>query len=348
MQRASRPTRGWPRLAFVLALAAALSAGGAGDASALSVRLDFSFDEAGLFDDPDARNAMAAAAGLFEGFADSLDAISPGGVDTWDAIFSDPSTGDVISLTDLSVGADEVIVFAGARELSGSVLGLGGPGGFSATGTQEFLESVVARGEAGALESPATDFGPWGGSVAFNSLTNWHFGLDTAGLDTGEFDFLSVAAHELAHVFGFGTSAVWDAFVEGQNFTGPAATAEFGGDVPLASDEAHFAEGTASDGEEALMDPSFTSGTRKLPTPLDSAVFQDLGWENATALEGAVAVPEAERGLLVAGALLLLVGVLSTRRASPRRRGEGLPPQPPPPAQRRGLLRSRGSVRAIG
>jgi len=347
MPRACRSGRGWPRLLCALVLGALLSAG-ARDAAALTVTLDFSFDSAGFFDDPDARAAMAAAAGLFEGFADSLDAISPGGLDTWDALFSDPGTGTLLSLTDLSVAADEVIVFAGARDLPGSALGQGGPGGFSVTGTQEFVDTVVGRGQAGALASPATDFGPWGGSVAFDSGTAWHFGLDPMGLDAGEFDFLSVAVHELAHLFGFGTSAVWDAFVSGQSFTGPAAAAEHGGAVPLASDLAHFANGTTSDGQEAAMDPSIAPGTRKLPTALDVAVFEDLGWQNATALESAVAVPEAERGLLVAGALLLLAGILSTRRAGPHRRDEGLPPRPPPGARRRGLPRSRGSVRAIG
>jgi len=351
MRRASRAARGWARPVLVLGLAAALLAAGARDAAALSVTLDYTFDSGGFFDDPDARTAMEAAAGFFEGFADSLDAISPGGVDTWDALFSDPATGNTLSLTDLPVAADEVIVFAGARDLPGSALGVGGPGGFSATGTQEFLEAVVTRGQAGVLDSPATDFGPWGGSVAFDSLTAWHLGLDTAGLDAGEFDFLSVAVHELAHLFGFGTSAVWDAFVDAaaSTFTGPAAAAEHGGDVPLASDLAHFAEGTTSEGQETAMDPSIAPGTRKLPTALDAAVFQDLGWEDAGALQDAMAtVPEAERGLLVAGALLLVVGLLSTRRAAPRRRGGGLPPPGPRPAPRRGLPRSRGSVRAIG
>ena len=43
--------------------------------------------------------------------------------------------------------------------------------------------------------------------------------------------------------------------------------------------EPHLAEGLTDDGQEAVMDPTIKTGTRKLPTPLDFAVLDDIGWQ---------------------------------------------------------------------
>src|SRR5207248_2680485 len=50
------------------------------------------------------------------------------------------------------------------------------------------------------------------------------------------------------------------------------------GDVPLATDLAHWAEGTRDDGVGVAMDPQLTVGTRRLLTPLDYAGLDDIGW----------------------------------------------------------------------
>jgi hypothetical protein len=267
-------------LGYLIAALVVLAGPGARAASALTISLDYSLDTNGFFGSAAARDALERAVDYYEAFTDTLSAITPGGVNSWNANFTHPGTGVVHSIADLSVAADEIIVFAGGRSLGGS-LGVGGPGGFSASGTASFLDSVVGRSQPGALGPPAgrTDFGPWGGAISFDTGASWHFGLTTAGLDAGEADFLSVALHELGHLLGFGTVPSWNNLVSGGSFTGAGAVAVFGGNVPLDGGAAHWADGTPSGGQPTLMDPSLVLGTRALLTELDYAGLEDIGWQ---------------------------------------------------------------------
>jgi hypothetical protein len=286
--------RGW---GFVLAAVSGLA--GAGPASAINITLDYSYDTNNFFASQASRDALELAASYYETFGDTLAAITPGGVNSWNANFTHPGTGLAQSIANLAVGADEIVVFAGGRDLPGTTLGVGGPGGFSAGGTQSFLDAVVGRGQPGALGPAAsrTDFGPWGGGISFDTGTSWHFGLTTTGLDAGEADFLSVALHELAHLLGFGIVPSWSNQVSAGTFTGAESVAIFGVAVPLHGDTAHWAEGTLSGGLSTLMDPTLLLGARTLLTPLDYAALFDLGW--------VVPLPEPSAGALLAiGALL--------------------------------------------
>lgn len=266
----------------VFVLAALFALAGGRPASAITITLDYSLDTNGFFASQAARDALELAASYYETFTDALAPITPGGVDTWTATFTHPGTGVAHGIADLVVGGDEVIVFAGGRGLGGPA-GVGGPGGFSASGTASFLEAVVGRGQPGAFGPAAsrTDFGPWGGALAFDTSLAWHFGLDTAGLDAGEADFLSVALHELGHLLGFGLVPSWTNLVSGGEFTGTSAFAANGGNVPLHGDGLHWADGTTSGGLETVMDPSILLGTRELLTALDWAGFEDMGWDLA-------------------------------------------------------------------
>ena len=228
------------------------------------------------------RRALLESAGttLTQRLNDSLTAITPGGGDTWSAVFSHPGTGAGTTLSNLTIPADTIIVYAGGRELGGT-LGVGGFGGFSGVGSPTFINSLT-RGQAGARLAPAsqTDFGPWGGAVTFDITTNWFFGATTAGMTGSQSDFLSVAQHELAHLLGFGTASSFSRLVSGGAFTGAASQAQYdlGGAVPLA-DAGHWANGLLDGGQEAALDPSLTNGTRKLMTELDFAGLDDLGWD---------------------------------------------------------------------
>ena len=109
----------------------------------------------------------------------------------------------------------------------GGALGIGGPGGYSISGSQAFIDNVVARGQSGALAAIPTDFGPWGGSISFdNSSTSWYFDSDVNTVEsfTG-FDFFSVAVHELGHLLGAGTSDSGTRYLSGSTFVGPNAAA---------------------------------------------------------------------------------------------------------------------------
>ncbi len=256
-----------------------------------TITIDYSLDTNNFFDSQEKMDLLQSAAdSLASRLTDSLAAIEPGpsgfGFDnTWTADFNHPGTGSPQSITDLTIAADTLVVYAGGRDLAGSTVGFGGPGGYSSSGTQAFLDLVASRGQSGALDSPATDFGPWGGAITFDTGTNWFFGTTTAGLDGDETDFLSVAEHELAHLLGLVTADSWDTYVSGSSFTGTASVAEYGSNVPLNGDAAHWARDTMSDGRDATMTPTLLNGTRGLFTSLDYAALDDIGWDLAAPVD---------------------------------------------------------------
>jgi len=163
---------------------------------------------------------------------------------------------------------------------------------------------VKARGQAGALQSPPTDFGPWGGAIAFNSSTSWYFDPNPATDESfSGFDFYSVALHELGHVLGIGTALSWETPITGNQFTGTAVVATHGGSVTVTSDHGHWASGVTGlwpDGtsHDAAMTPSIASATRKRFTDLDMAGLSDVGWQ--------VVVPEPASFALVGSVVVLL------------------------------------------
>lgn len=278
----------------------------AATARAITIQFDYSFDTSNFFtSNPTAKTDLEAAAQFFDThLTDTLTAISPDSSNTWTAKFFNPSTGVSASVDNLSIAQNEIVVYVGAEDLGSGVLGEGGPGGFSSS--QSFFETVEARGQSGALDSPPTDFGPWGGSVSFGTNVNWYF--DTNPSTTEAFgtqsDFYSVALHELGHVLGIGTAGSWSTDVSGTNFIGPASEAAFGGPVPLDNLSSHWADGTmstiygTSTSQEAAMSPALTDGTRKVFTTLDIAGLQDVGWTLA-------AVPEPPTVWLAAAALFM-------------------------------------------
>jgi len=254
------------------------------DRTLLSVQFvfDYSYDTSDFFGDP-ARQAVLeqAAADLGHRLFDRLDDLTATGSNTWSADFIDPGSGDLVSETDLVVPSDSLYVFVGSRDLDQGDVGRGGYGGFSATGDPAWRERVEARGQGGALLPGPTDFGPWGGSVTFDTQANWHFGITSAGLDSGEVDFYSVAIHELGHLMGIsGSNVSWSRWIIESEFEGTASLVEFDGvgSVPLDVDEGHWGEGITDNGQEAAMDPSLNNGVRKEFTDLDFAGLVDLGW----------------------------------------------------------------------
>jgi hypothetical protein len=251
----------------------------------IQIQFDYSYDTNGFFTDPIRRDVMQAVADSFEPYLmDDLLAITPGGANRWDAGFFHPATGDWYETSGGTVPADTLIVYVGGRDLEGGALGQAGPGGYSARGTQSFLNAVTTRGEGTTSGASATDFGPWGGSAAFDTGTTWYFDPDPSTDEsfTG-YDFYSVAAHEIGHVLGFGTSDSWANLIVGGDFTGTASTALYGGSVPLAAD-AHWYYSTQSTiggvgSFEVSMDPNIGSRQRKRFTDLDFAGLDDLGWD---------------------------------------------------------------------
>jgi hypothetical protein len=274
-----------------------------GAGAKLTLEIDYSLDTNGFFlpaatnpfgfDGDAAKAQLQRAANLFaDRFVDDLSAITPrigmGGVEyTWTPEVRHPATGADQQVGNIMIPANVIKVYAGGRSLSGTTLGVGGAGGWGASGFDEWFEEIEGRGQAGALAVPQTDVAPWGGSITFDSVgTNWHFGATTSGIGLKS-DFYSVAVHELAHLLGIGTAGSWQALAAGGTFLGPKSVAANGAPVTLSPDGAHWANltnstvGASGPTQEVAMDPSITQGTRKRFTVLDWAGMDDLGWDLA-------------------------------------------------------------------
>jgi hypothetical protein len=278
---------------FLLVLLVAL--GSVRGAWGLEILFDYSYDAGGFFAAQDRRDALESAASLLEGLiTDDLSAITPGGPNaSWTATFVNPYNGGDASEVNRTIQANKMVVYVGGHDLPGNEVGFGGPGGYESFGSTAWNTTVSTRGQAGASSTLATDFGPWGGSIAFDTTggdgqaRNWHFGIPTAPTP-GSTDFYTTAVHELTHVLGFGISNSWKTYVNpGKTFyNGPASTARYGSAVPLIAggDGSHWLEGLQSTSTwtgltaEAAMDPTQNLGARKTLTQLDLAALQDIGW----------------------------------------------------------------------
>ena len=229
---------------------------------------------------PEALGTLEFAARAYESFADNLLAIPA--TPSWTATFVNPDSGSSgFGLSNLTVAEDTVRVYVGGHQLHDNQLALAGPGGPS---------GFFARGQGDVVSANATDYAMWGGSIAFTTsppIGSWYFGL--AEPAPGQIDFLSVATHELAHIFGFKRGGVPSFFnnISGDQFYGPEAVNLYGGPVLLFSDngiwEEHWADDTTSppytEELETALDRAVVLGSRTLLTPLDYAALKDIGWQ---------------------------------------------------------------------
>jgi hypothetical protein len=294
-------------------------------AGAINVTIDYTYDGSnffgagnplGLFAGLQAKATMEAAANFFSNLAtDSLSVIQTpapfqsatfdGSVTwQWTADFENPSSGVDTMLTDLTIPANQYRIYVGARSLTGSEAGHGGPGGINpsqpvSTGgftpaeidqinqiNDEFNTELTSRHKQ-------SGFVDWGGAIAFNANNSWHFNYTTPQ-ESGQNDFYSVALHELGHTLGIGTADEWNNLIDQSDpamptFEGAASEAENAGPVGVAPfpDLGHWKEGTMSKiygtttSQETCMDPTLTVGNRKRFTSLDVAALTDIGWSVA-------------------------------------------------------------------
>lgn len=290
-------------------------------AGAITIQFDYSLDTNNFFGSSGSiqRSILESAGAFFAvNINDSLTAITPDANNQFNVEFTHPGTGaNNHTIANLNVSADTLIVYAGGRSLSGNTLGEGGPGGFDipTAQSQAFIDNAASRGQAGALGNVTnrTDFGPWGGTISFDTVgTAWYFDNDlSTDADIANNDFFSVALHELGHLLGIGTADSWFNLIDSNGeFTGAASSGIFGDNVPL-SGASHWANGTEGlvngVAQEAAMDPSILVGTRKVFTDLDRAGLTDVGWEVT-----AVPIPAA---VWLFGSGLIGLVVTSRRRA---------------------------------
>ncbi len=245
---------------------------------AVHVRFDYTFDTLGYFNSTERRDALnEVASAITANIGDSLTAITPTAGNKWQARAWNSATNSQINVDNLSVGSDELVIFISAGSLSGGALGIASGGAYASSGSQEWLNSVRTRGQAGV--DNGTDYSTWGGMIAFNNSANFNF---AGAPGNSQFDFKSVASHEMMHIFGFGLSnPSYLRYTSTGAFTGPNVVATTGYAVQLQSGETdHFAPGTKFQGQEAVMSPSLAAGQVKHFGALEYATLRDIGWSS--------------------------------------------------------------------
>ena len=241
---------------------------------AINIVVNYSHDTSGFFASHPAAKAtlQLAAQDLGSEISAVLPAITPSGGNRWVETFFDPSTGQVAAVNNPSVAAGTIVVYAGARALGGGQASIGGFGGYGASGSQSWFNALHARG-------PGGDGLLWGGSIAFDTTTNWYFGASAAGLRANQVDFFTCATHELAHVLGIGTSALWFSLVSNNTFDGAHAEAVYGAPVPVTWGTGGELADVTVGGVAPVMNLDLSPGVRTAPfTPLDWALLADIGW----------------------------------------------------------------------
>ncbi|MBY0515011.1 MAG: hypothetical protein K2P78_14055, partial [Gemmataceae bacterium] len=239
---------------------------------AITIQIDYSFDSQGFFNDPSRRAVLQQAADDIAGrLSANLPAVTPGGASSYSVSFFNPADGQYVSLPNRPLAANTITVFAGGRDLGGNEAGIGGFGGYSASGTQDFLNALQSRGTGGMML--------WGGSLTFDAAgTNWYVGSSAGGIGGSQVDFYTVATHELGHLLGVGTAPGWFGQTSGGAFRGANASTVYGGPVPVYGDNAHWADGVSSRGQRGSMDPVVPVGARVPFSTLDYAALADIGW----------------------------------------------------------------------
>jgi hypothetical protein len=215
-----------------------------------------------------------------------------------------PSTGNDLNVTIGSTTAEgnvvgesnKVIVFAGARSLSGKL-------GYSEAYWNE--EDDPMDGDPwfsymlNTRDAWGENYDSTGGSLSIGSDINWYIDTNLTthsdALNSGKYDFYTTVVHELGHIMGMNwyPYAVMGNVNDDSNGTtewiGSNAVAQYGGNnIPLTSDSSHFDATIANGGDfnTSLVNcdchpamAEYNSTNLRVPfSELDFALLEDIGY----------------------------------------------------------------------
>lgn len=245
-----------------------------------NIQFDYRFDTNNWFT-PERRATLEAAASIWENIILDDFADIPIGT-TLNVLNPQPTFATPTSYTRTSsylasdAVIDDLLIFVGAGDVGNVTLGQGG--------AALFYESGTSLGASLNNRYSGNDFEPWTGSILFTTGVNWFFDQTPNTADdvpSSQYDFLSTALHEIGHILGFESSLnAFSQFVVNNTFSGSNAKAvNRNNPIPLFADNSHIQPGYRFDSSgELLMEPATSSGTRVLPTVLDIAVLDDIGY----------------------------------------------------------------------
>lgn len=243
-----------------------------------NIQFDYRFDTLGWFT-PERRAALEAAAQVWENIIQDDFPDVPAGTNLLirnpQPVSSTITTSSVANQyanasVRLDRSIDDLLIFVGAGNLGSLTVGQGGV-------------SLSATGNLGWRWQGA-NFQPWTGSITFNTGANWFFDPTPSTADDllpEQNDFITVAVHEIGHILGFSPGPkVLERQLVNQTFTGANVVAHNGGSpLPMEADGSHIKYGYEPiNNGMPIMSPVTKLGERFLPTMLDLAFLDDLGY----------------------------------------------------------------------
>ena len=268
------------------------------DASAVTIRFDYRFDDGYFSKHPERKKTLELAAAIWaELLPDRFLRIPPGTM----LRFTHPKTKAKLSIPMPQHDGDLLVfMFAfpqGSKASAGPLFDIDGYRESAKTFTKE-------RGPRGKpvrglyQRANGNPYQPWAARMTVNPNFRWHFAQSVSQVEDipsrTHHDFLSTALHELGHILGFYRDSSPFGFtdlVANDKFTGARAVSLDRRPIPLDKDSGHIGDynSATSKGRLILARPNLeqylmhgaahpVTGLRLYPSQLDLVMLEDIGY----------------------------------------------------------------------